>query len=541
MRPLIRNFFGALISILAVVGPAPDAMARENAPRVERAWSAFLDARSPKRAEKAARSLAGMGIGFDEAWDRLRTGRSYPVEVETGLVWKSHRVDGFLHQYVFLIPADYDPANPYPVTVYLHGTVLRSAPEPRERWWLKGLQADEGEILVVPAAWKSSTWWMASQSENIAEILDDLKRSYNIDENRVALMGVSDGGTGTFFQAFRNTTPWASFLPFIGNPEVLGNPKNAVDGDMFPVNLSNKPLFVVNGARDHRYPTWIVLPYLQLLADAGARIVFRQQAESGHDLRWWSSETENISSFIATHPRDPLPDRLVWETERADRYNRAHWLVIEQLGSVPGESDVPDYNTVVVPPTLPPLGIVPGEDSTRLTVREVRPRGLAAGSGFQAGDIIVDADGVPISDLASLGRVLADTEWGSTVVFGIARDGEEMQLEVQYPPKPDTDPLRQAFPRSGPSGRVEVERQGNTVVASTRGVRVFRLLLSPDEFDLSEPIRIEVNGTTVFEEPVAPSTEALLTWAARDNDRSMLFAAEIVVDVATGQCRVTQP
>jgi hypothetical protein len=25
--------------------------------------------------------------------------------------------------------------------------------------------------------------------------------------------GISDGGTGTYFMAFRNPTPWASFLP----------------------------------------------------------------------------------------------------------------------------------------------------------------------------------------------------------------------------------------------------------------------------------------------------------------------------------------
>ncbi len=26
--------------------------------------------------------------------------------------------------------------------------------------------------------------------------------------------------------------------------------------------------------------------------------------------------------------RDPLPERIIWETERTDRYNRLHWLVL---------------------------------------------------------------------------------------------------------------------------------------------------------------------------------------------------------------------
>ena len=35
------------------------------------------------------------------------------------------------------------------------------------------------------------------------------------------LTGTSDGGTGAFFMAFKDTTPWASFLPLIGDMTVL--------------------------------------------------------------------------------------------------------------------------------------------------------------------------------------------------------------------------------------------------------------------------------------------------------------------------------
>ena len=88
------------------------------------------------------------------------------------------------------------------------------------------------------------------------------------------------------------------------------------------------------------------------------------------------------------------------------------------------------------------------------------------------------------------------------------------------------------YSRRSPSGRVDVTRSGNTFDAKTHGVQQFTLLLSPDQFDLSRPVTVVVNGRTVFEGPVKKSLETLLKWAARDNDRTMLFAAELPVTVA---------
>jgi len=42
---------------------------------------------------------------------------------------------------------------------------------------------------------------------------------------------------------------------------------------------------------------------------------------------------------------------------------------------------------------------------------------------------------------------------------------------------------------------------------------------------------VTVNGRPGFEGTVSKSTATLLQWAARDNDRTMLYAAEVVVKV----------
>src|SRR5262249_6457544 len=46
------------------------------------------------------------------------------------------------------------------------------------------------------------------------------------------------------------------------------------------------------------------------------------------------------------------------------------------------------------------------------------------------------------------------------------------------------------FQRTKPSGRVDLVRKGNTVEATTKGVSSFTLLLSPDKFDLSKPVKV---------------------------------------------------
>ncbi len=92
---------------------------------------------------------------------------------------------------------------------------------------------------------------------------------------------------------------------------------------------------------------------------------------------------------------------------------------------------------------------------------------------------------------------------------------------------------RAMFRRTRPSGRVDLVRTGNTIQASSWGVRRFRLLLSPAELDFDRPVRVITNGAVSFEGRVEPDVETLLRWAARDNDRQLLFGAELVVDVAS--------
>ena len=87
------------------------------------------------------------------------------------------------------------------------------------------------------------------------------------------------------------------------------------------------------------------------------------------------------------------------------------------------------------------------------------------------------------------------------------------------------------YDRSKPSGRVDAVRTGNAVDVKTRGVRELTLLLSPDAVDFSKPVVVTVNGRPVHDAVVARDAGVLQKWAARDNDRTMLYAAELRITV----------
>ena len=371
---------------------------------------------------------------FAAAFERLRRGPAHSADVPTGRMELTRaNENGLVHRYVLIVPEGYDPTRRYPVAFYLHGGVMRPDPGPGGGWWRNYDNVmGHDRIAVVPLSWNESLWWQASQVENLRGILSDVKETYNVDEDRVYAFGTSDGGTGVYFLGFRDVTPWAAYLPFIGHPGVLTSPESGVDGQMHVANLTNRSFFIVNGETDPLYPAERVEPLLDAFRQFGVDLVFTAKP-SGHTTRWWPEEEPRIERFIEDHVRDPHPERIRWATERTDRYNRAHWVVIDELGPIRSDDDL------AAPAALMPMG---------------------------------------------------------------------------------------------PAGSVDAVRSGNTVTVDAFHVRRFTLLISPDAFDLQSPVSVVANGEVVFEGMVRPNEETLMKWAAIDEDRTMLYAAEISIELS---------
>ena len=383
-------------------------------------------------------------VPFDQVWSRLKTGRTYRAEptgrIELPSVDHGTRLDNVLE-----VPPEYVPSRSWPLRVTLHGGVGRPAPragdEPARP--LANRIPGAPELVLHPRAWAQSEWWTAGQVENILTLLDTVKRRYNVDESRVYLTGISDGGTGAYFLAMRQATPWAACLPLNGHPSVLANPDVGADGQLYPANLANCPLRIVNGGRDRLYPAASVAPLVEMFKHGGIPLEFQVYEAAGHDTSWWPEERARFEAFLAARPRQAHPARVSWETERVDRYNRFRWVVIDRLGARPSDVALEDVNRF--------------SPATTLTI--------------------------PLYD------------------------------------------------RSKPSGRVDAVRAGNSIEVKTRGVRELTLLLSPDAVDFAKPVVVKLNGRPVHDAVLAKDANVLQKWAARDNDRTMLYAAELHLTV----------
>ncbi|NKB34951.1 MAG: hypothetical protein GKR91_17785 [Pseudomonadales bacterium] len=384
--------------------------AAENDGLVDQFWSATDDTQRDSVAEQ----LVSESADAETLYQWLKDGPTYSANVPTGQQ-ESARIasDGTRFPYVFLVPEEYDPSRKYPVEFMLHGGVSRPEWEPGGGWWRRGFDSlkQPDRIIVVPASWVDAFWWHENQAESLPAILNELKASYNIDENRVTLTGISDGGTGAYFFAFKQPTPWAAFLPYIGHPGVLRNPQSGGGYRLYFENLMSKPLYIVNGENDRLYPSSSVAPFIDILVDAGVDHIWKVIPEGGHNTNWLPEETPLIERFKQDNPRDALPDSVQWVADRTDKFHRNLWIRIDALSQSPG--------------------------------------------------------------------------------------------------------------------LLEANRSANEIDVVARGISEFTLLLSPEEVDFSQAIRVNVNGENIFDELVPQDKDTMLRWAAQDLDRTMLFSAEM--------------
>lgn len=516
----------------------PGGAGRPQASALDRLFEEFWSQDSPRDAARVAERLIREELDFEEALARLEQGRRYAPGADTGEVrWISPYSPRVGVRTIVLVPRDYDAAQRYPVRIQLNVGASRN--DPLAEGLRRRLQSAIGTryestratIHVLTSGFADAQWWAANQVDNLHWIVDRLKRTYNVDENHVHLIGEADGGTGTLFLAMRDTTPWSAVVSLNGHPRVLSSPQRGVDGELFAGNLSNKPLYLVNGGRDQFYPAATVAPFVDLFRRAGADATFRVKSSAGHETTWWAEEQFDVDDFVDTSERDPLPSRVSWETERVDRYNRAHWVVITRLGPRSSDAELADVND---------LSIDGASDfGLRLDLQTDRGRRImdvirgsdADRAGLRVGDTIVEVDGKRTRDGQRIAELVAEGWTERAIGFAVEREGRRVELTAPFPRAQAESASERAFPRTRPSGRVDVVQRGNVVEARTRGVEAFTLLLSPRRFDFTAPIVVHVNGREVVRRTIAPDVATLLRWAALDNDRTMLFGAELPIEV----------
>lgn len=183
----------------------------------------------------------------------------------TGFLTKTLAVGDHARQYSLFIPHTYSPAKRWPVIVFLHG--IGEAGSDAQSNLTVGLgpeiaqHARDFPFIVIFA--QSTGGWDADSNAaaDVIATLEQVKKDYSVDAERVVLSGLSTGGYGTWAIGAKYHHEFAALVPMCGYsakesmiPELAKIPVWAFhnSGDPFVLaNSSNSSCEQINKAGGH--------------------------------------------------------------------------------------------------------------------------------------------------------------------------------------------------------------------------------------------------------------------------------------------------
>jgi phospholipase/carboxylesterase len=221
---------------------------------------------------------------------RLRAAALREDDIRVGVMHASNernRRGGFS----LYVPEHWDRRAAMPLIVALHGGHGHG----RDFLWTWVREARSRGMLVLAPTSRDRTWSMMGDLDVDAHALREMVESvggrYPVDRARVLATGMSDGATYALLCGLRDGMPFTHLAPACGvlHHALLAN------GDL--ARARGRPIYLVHGALDWMFPVYTAQVTRQVLAAAGAALVYREIADLSH-----------------TYPRDENPKILDWLT-----------------------------------------------------------------------------------------------------------------------------------------------------------------------------------------------------------------------------------
>jgi hypothetical protein len=234
------------------------------------------------------------------------------------------------HPYYLSLPVDYDPAETFPMIVYLGMGDGRGDYAFQSVYnGLRAAGALSRFILLVPQA--HGKWWDESVEPVVNRVLAAALKSLSIDTNQVYLAGSSNGGMGTIYFGTRLPDRFAALGANMGYPVVdrrfLEEPQNL---DILQ-NLNNAKVFLSHGAADRRVTPEGDRTAADILRKADGQVVLREMVGKKHniDIR---EVIGGMLDVFESERRNPYPRRIDFVMSDP-AYARCFWVEIESASA----------------------------------------------------------------------------------------------------------------------------------------------------------------------------------------------------------------
>jgi pimeloyl-ACP methyl ester carboxylesterase len=129
--------------------------------------------------------------------------------------------DGSPQPFLAEVPPNYNPAKKWPVLLYLHG--YHGRVDMINKWDSGAVAKDSRELgyLVLAPHGRSETDFLCVGETDVLQAFEEFKRYYNVDEDRVYLIGGSMGGYGGLNLAFHYPHLWAAVAAFTASGDMM--------------------------------------------------------------------------------------------------------------------------------------------------------------------------------------------------------------------------------------------------------------------------------------------------------------------------------
>ncbi|MBD3243133.1 MAG: hypothetical protein GF331_21255, partial [Chitinivibrionales bacterium] len=236
----------------------------------------------------------------------------------------------------YTAPATMQPGARYPLIIYLHGGIGGASDTKGERAYemLLPLADSLPLLLASPTATRAAPWWSADGLARILQTLRYMSLHYPVDSARVILAGVSDGATGCYAAANAMCSPFAGFIAISG----FGGMLPSLGMPLAPGNLMQRPIYNVNGDKDHLYPARAVEQFLNELERQGVGILRTRYPEEGHGFDYREREYPRLVQLVRSWRRPAERKGIAWRIlagvpNRAD--NLVSWSTQADLSGLP--------------------------------------------------------------------------------------------------------------------------------------------------------------------------------------------------------------
>ncbi len=299
--------------------------------------------------KEIAAAKAQLALGMQRAAELAKGKTSWTDATGPLVLGYRSRIDGSAQPYGLIVPDDWKPGDTAPRPLYL---------------WFHGRNDTLSEVAFIAGRSKAKRDFAPANAFELHlygrycnaskfagetdafEAMDDVKKRYAIDENRIAAMGFSMGGATAWHLGAHHAGTWAAVSSGAGFAETQIYAKVYDEGKVPPpwweevlyrlynatdvaANFANVPLIAYSGELDPQIQSGKIMN--EAMAREGLKMEWLIGPGVGHKYEAETKKelSKRLDATVAKG-REPLAPHVRLQTYTL-RYNRMKWLTVDAL------------------------------------------------------------------------------------------------------------------------------------------------------------------------------------------------------------------